>query len=921
MWYTQNVSSWPVDTNHYMSQHQIRTPDQRLRVFISSTLQELAGERQAVRAAVEQLRLAPVMFELGARPHPAQELYRAYLEQSHIFIGVYWQKYGWVAPNMTISGLEDEYQLSGSMPKLIYIKSPAPDRDPRLKELLDQIRSNDRVSYKPFSTVAELRDLIENDLALVLTEHFEMSRTEVPAPDKPVSAHRHNLPTPPTRLIGREKELAALHDLLLQADNGLTTLIGPGGTGKTRLAIAAAHDVVDRFPDGACFVALAPIRDPALVASTIAQALGLREALGAQSILLAVQSFLRDKQLLLVLDNFEQIVSAALIVSGLEQASTRLKILVTSRAPLHVRGEREFAVMPLALPDAEETQPADRLTRFAAVTLFIQRALEVRPDFTITDDEALAITKICRRLDGLPLAIELAAARIKLLPPQAMLKRLERRLPLLTGGARDLPERQQTLHNAIEWSYLLLGDPPKKLLRRLGVFVGGWTLEAAENVCNLDGDLGVEVLDELEALSDMSLLTHTPGPDGEIRFGMLETVREYALERLEENPAEAERVRQQHAQYFLRLAEAAEPYLTSVKRYAWLPNLVQERDNLRAALTRSKSQADPEDELRFAGALAWYWYFSGYISEGRTLAEHALTRSDPADRSRRGAMVLFTAGCLAAAHADYTTARDRLSECAALFREMGDQRHAGYTLNFLALVIMSLGDPHLAERTFRESIELFRAVPDRWGQALALGNYAEILLMVGDIPAARAACEEGLRLWRLVGDTWGEGNHLCALGSVEWYEGQIEAGRAHCQTAVDLLREHGDRWGLARALNRLGFALIAVNEVAQAKTCFTESLELWQLMGNRRGLIHSLIGLGGIAANSGQPDRAARLLGAVDSLSRQTLFVAYGLDRARYERTVEQARTQMDEATWNAAFSNGQMITLEQALEYALHDS
>jgi tetratricopeptide (TPR) repeat protein len=437
-------------------------------------------------------------------------------------------------------------------------------------------------------------------------------------------------------------------------------------------------------------------------------------------------------------------------------------------------------------------------------------------------------------------------------------------------------------------------------------------------VCNLAGDLGVEVLDELEALSDMSLLTHTTGPDGETRFGMLETVREYASERLEENPSETDRVRQQHAQYFLQLAEAAEPHLTSIERYTWLPRLAAERDNLRAALTWSRSQPDPDYELRFVAALVWYWYFGGHISEGRALAEHALARSD-ADRSRLRAMVLFSAGGLAAAHADYTASRDRLIECAAIFREIGDQRRAGYTLNYLAMVIMSLGDPQLAERTFRESIELFSAVPDRWGQALALGNYAEILLMVGDIPAARWACEEGLRLWRLVGDTWGEGNHLCALGSVEWYEGQIEASRAHCQTSVDLLREHGDRWGLARALNRLGFALIAVHEVPHARACFTESLELWQLMGNRRGIIHSLIGLGGIAANGGQPVGAARLLGAVDYLSRETLYVAYGLDRARYERTLELARKQLDEATWNAAFASGQSLTLEQTIEYALN--
>jgi predicted ATPase len=896
----------------------IHTPDQRLRVFVSSTLQELADERQAARDAIEQLRLAPVMFELGARPHPPKDLYRAYLDQSHIFVGIYWQKYGWVAPDMDISGLEDEYLLCGDQPRLIYIKSPAPDREPRLKELLDQIRTDDRVSYKSFSTPAELRDLIENDLAMILTERFETAHMEATAPEPSAALHPHNLPTPPTPLIGREQELTALHDLLLSDDGGLITLVGPGGTGKTRLAIEAAHTVLQHFADGAYFVALAPISDPDLVAPTIAQTLGLRETLGSRSILLDVQSFLHDKHVLLVLDNFEQIIAAALIVSGLEQTCGQLKIVVTSRAPLRVRGEREFAVTPLALPVDPTSQPVDRLAQFAALKLFLQRALEVRPDFNFTADNTRIIAEICQRLDGLPLAIELAAARIKLLPPQALLKRLERRLPLLTGGARDLPERQQTLRNTIEWSYHLLDDQARKLLRRLAVFVGGWFLEAAERSCNLDDDLGDEVLDELETLADMSLLTHTTGPDGEMRFGMLQTVREYALEKMEENTVEADQVRQQHARYFLELAEAAEPHLTSVERYTWLPRLTQERDNLRAALAWSKSQPDPDCELRFVAAMAWYWYFGGHISEGRAVAEHALARSDDADRSRLHAMVLFSAGCLAAAHADYAVSRDRLTECTALFRELGDQRRAGYTLNYLALVIMSLGDPQSAERTFRDSIDLFKAVPDRWGQALALGNYAEILLMVGQIPAARSACEEGLRLWRMVGDTWGEGNHLCALGSVEWYDGQLEASRIHCQTSANLLRDHGDRWGLARALNRLGFALIALNEINHAKACFTESLDLWQSMGNRRGIIHGLIGLGGIAAESGQPDRAARLLGAVEYLSRRALYIAYGLDRARYERTLEQARSHLDEAAWNAAFASGQMMTLEQALEVAL---
>ena len=461
----------------------IRTPDQRVRVFVSSTLGELAAERRAVRDAVTGLRLVPVMFDLGARPHPPRSVYRDYLSQSQVFVGIYWQSYGWVAPGERVSGLEDEYLLAAGLPRLIYVKSPAPDRAARLAEMLSRIRDEGDVSYQHFSDPAELQSLVQNDLAVLLSERFEMTQAGGGAPQEAPAAA---LPADITSLVGREQDAEAAGDLVLREGVRLVTLTGPGGVGKSRLALEVARRLGPRFADGVRFIDLAPVQRADLVVAAIAAGLGLRTTGGP--LIADVKAYLRPRRLVLLLDNFEQVTPAAPLVAELLAAAEGLVVLVTSRTTLRLSGEHEFSVAPLPTPPpgvADGPQLAG-LRRYASVQLFVERAHAAAPGFELTSENAGAIAEICRRLDGLPLAIELAAARSRLLPPEALLARLDDRMSLLTGGARDLPERQRTLRNTLNWSFGLLSPAAQALFSRLGVFPGSFDLEAGEAVGGAD---------------------------------------------------------------------------------------------------------------------------------------------------------------------------------------------------------------------------------------------------------------------------------------------------------------------------------------------------------------------------------------------------------------------------------------------------
>jgi predicted ATPase/DNA-binding CsgD family transcriptional regulator len=778
-----------------------------------------------------------------------------------------------------------------------------------------------------------------------------------------VNVRFHNLPALLTPLIGRELEVATACALLHRPQVRLVTLTGPGGVGKTRLGLQVATDLRDDFADGLCFVPLAPVSDPDLVVPTIAQALGIKEA-GGRPVLKMLQAYGRDKRLLLLLDNFEQVVAAAPWLSDLLAGCPHLKILVTSRAVLHIHGEHEFPVPPLPLPDLTHLPGSEALSQYGAVALFLQRAKDAKPDFQLTPTNSRPIAEVCVRLDGLPLAIELAAARIKLLPPQALLARLGHRLQVLTRGAQNVPARQQTLRNTLAWSYDLLDVQEQHLFRRLSIFVGGCTLGAVEAVYHALGDTSAFVLDKVASLIDKSLLQQTEQEGEEPRLVMLETVREYGLEALVAS-GEMESTRRAHAHYCLSLVEQAELELGGPQQAVWLDRLERDHDNLRVALQWSLEQAGKEEAregersmeiaLRMGGALWMFWWARGHRNEGRTFLERALAASEGSEASSVGAKALFAAAHLAFVQSDYERAEALAEGSLALYREVEDQWGIAFSLNVLgnvawvrsntaaarsmteealalwreldnkelvagslfslALLASSQGEYARACALFEEGLALFRELGNKMPIAHSLSQLARTLYVAqGDQTTVRSLLEECLVLSQEVGFKEGIAASYSLSGQLALSQGDVTTARSLVEESVVLYKEMGHQHGTVESLAALGKVVAAQGDYPAACRIYEESLLLSGELGEKWVIAECLVGLGEVVAAQQKLAWAAQLWGAAEAVRDALGIPLPPIEVVDYERSVSAARVHLGERAFAAAWAQGRAMTAEQAL-------
>ncbi|WP_242344295.1 ATP-binding protein [Anaeromyxobacter terrae] len=839
-------------------------------MFISSTLGELAEERRLARAAVDRLRLTPVMFELGARPHPPRALYQAYLAQSHVFVGIYWQRYGWIAPGETVSGVEDEYDLSGDRPKLIYVKEPRAGREPRLEALLARMERDARASYKCFSNAEELGALLEDDLATLLSERFESSRANA-STDWEESTHAR-LPEATTTFVGREEAIRGVRALLRESGARMVTLTGPGGIGKTRLALQVARGLHHRFRDGVVPVFLGALAEPSQVVPAMCNALGLAEIPGVSRMETLVR-YLHTRKLLLVLDNFEHVIAAAPELTALLAACPRVRMLVTSRELLKVAGERGYEVPPLEVSGRETEGRAAAPSE--AARLFVERAASALPGFALTPENAPSVAEICRKLEGLPLALELAAARVRVLPLDELADRLEDRLGLLVHGPRDMPERHRTLRAALEWSHGLLGDSERKLFARLAVFRGGWTLSDAEAVCGPDSD----VLEGMSSLLDKSLIRgNASGAAGPIRFAMLETIREFASEQLRKR-GEEESLRTRHAEHFLDWAERS--YVLAYRGEAirheviWTSRIDDEAENLRAAMRWLADRGRSGAVARMGLTLWRYWWVRSEFTAAAAWMQEALASGSLDDRER--ALAQLVLGIADVGRSEYEHAVPSLAAAQAALDRLGDEEHAALAAVMLGTGVALTGDATEGERIVRRALTTFQARDDVFGAACAMFGLGRVLLMQGRLADAAAMEEEG----------------------------------------AASLREAGEVFLRSMILVSLSWTLVASGRFERAIAPLQEALEIVTSMQNRDGMARVFEALGAVGLHRGHPRLGALLFGAAEGVRRSVGARVWVLDRVLNDNLEGELRRALGTQAFEAVFAEGVALPPERAIQFA----
>ena len=726
------------------------------------------------------------------------------------------------------------------------------------------------------------------------------------------------IPIARTPLLGRERELASLQHMLLEPAVRVVTLTGAGGSGKTRLGMELCRELSEAFEQRVYFVPLGSLNDAAMVPAAIAESLGIRET-GGRPYLDVVIANLREAEpstVLLLLDNLEHILSGASFVVELIEACRNLKVLVTSRSPLRIYGEREFPVPPLALPDARQMNSFAALAENPSVKLFAQRAAAVKPDFQLTVENGSAVAEICSRVDGLPLAIELAAARVKLLPLSGILARLQSRLQLLTAGPRDLPERQQTLRNTIDWSYDLLNEAEQKLVRRLSVFWGGCTLEGAEAVCNTQGDLGADILELMSSLVDKSLVQQPEQGNDEPRFRMLETIREYSMERLEKSGEDAA-TKRAHAAYCLVIAEEGNPELKEAERAEWLNRCDIEHDDFRAALDWLLQTRDLDWGFRFCMALFRFWDMREHSAEGRARLEQILQLAGSEYPRERAKTTLFL-GAFSTAQGDFVASDRYIKQSIAIYREVEDPSGIAVALNASAITARDWGDYATAKINFEESLAYWREIEDQVATARCLHNLGNVSKISGDYARARMALAEAIEIFEALGDQSGAAWALNQQGDVAKEQGDLIGARGLYQRALFTFRSAADRWGTARSLTDLGTIACELGELATAYETYRESLEIFSSLEHKRGVARVMEGLACLALAKGDARRALFVAAAASRLRQVISAPLTPAEQSRLDLNLHAAWQKLGQPEGKKAWAEGFGTTMENAIRDAL---